>query len=59
MPSGCEGSGRRHRCRDLDVSAASITGRLEQDVDAYVSSLDVGFRKPHPAMFEGGLWAAR
>jgi FMN phosphatase YigB (HAD superfamily) len=27
-------------------------------VDAYLSSLDVGFRKPHPAMFEAGLQAA-
>jgi FMN phosphatase YigB (HAD superfamily) len=27
-------------------------------VDAYISSLDVGFRKPHPAMFEAGLRAA-
>jgi FMN phosphatase YigB (HAD superfamily) len=28
------------------------------EVDAYVSSLDVGFRKPHRAMFEAGLRAA-
>ncbi|HZD38473.1 MAG TPA: HAD family hydrolase, partial [Actinomycetes bacterium] len=27
-------------------------------VDAYVSSLDVGFRKPHRAMFDAGLRAA-
>jgi len=28
------------------------------EVDAYVSSLDAGFLKPHPAMFEAGLRAA-
>ncbi|HZD73531.1 MAG TPA: HAD family hydrolase [Actinomycetota bacterium] len=28
------------------------------EVDAYVSSLDVGFRKPHRAMFDAGLRAA-
>jgi FMN phosphatase YigB (HAD superfamily) len=32
--------------QDLGVAA---------EVDAYVSSLDVGFRKPHPAIFEAGL----
>jgi FMN phosphatase YigB (HAD superfamily) len=32
--------------RDLGVAG---------EVDAYVSSLDVGFRKPHPAMFQAGL----
>jgi HAD superfamily hydrolase (TIGR01509 family) len=35
--------------QDLGVAA---------EVDAYVSSLDVGFRKPHRAMFEAGLRAA-
>jgi len=27
-------------------------------IDAVVTSLDVGFRKPHPAMFQAGLEAA-
>lgn len=31
---------------------------VDAEVDAYLSSLDVGFRKPHPAMFEAGLRAA-
>lgn len=31
---------------------------MAAEVDAYVSSVDVGFRKPHPAMFEAGLRAA-
>jgi FMN phosphatase YigB (HAD superfamily) len=31
---------------------------VDAEVDAYVSSLDVGLRKPHPAMFEAGLRAA-
>jgi FMN phosphatase YigB (HAD superfamily) len=31
---------------------------VDGEVDAYVSSLDVGYRKPHPAMFEAGLRAA-
>jgi FMN phosphatase YigB (HAD superfamily) len=35
--------------RDLGVSA---------EVDAYISSLDVGLRKPHRAMFDAGLQAA-
>ena len=31
---------------------------VDGGVDAYLSSLDVGFRKPHPAIFEAGLQAA-
>jgi HAD superfamily hydrolase (TIGR01509 family) len=31
---------------------------VADEIDAIVSSLDVGFRKPHPAMFEAALAAA-
>lgn len=39
----------QHDFQDLGVGGG---------IDAYVSSLDIGFRKPHPAMFEAGLRAA-
>jgi putative hydrolase of the HAD superfamily len=32
---------------------------LGEFLDAYITSLDVGFRKPHAAMFEAGLRALR